>query len=150
MAHPRGPTRSSVRFRVPRPCRPCGTVPHGRHGRGTRNRTEDRVGPRGCAMMFHDRRDAGRQLATHLTAYAGRPDVLVLALPRGGVPVGYEVAHALGVPLDVFLVRKLGVPGREELAMGAIASGGVRVLNDDVVRALAIPESVMDAVAAEE
>jgi predicted phosphoribosyltransferase len=101
-------------------------------------------------MIFHDRYDAGRQLAAHLTRYAGRPDVLVLALPRGGLPVAYEVARALGAPLDVFLVRKLGVPGREELAMGAIASGGVRVLNDEVVRALRIPEEVIDAVAAEE
>src|ERR687884_52767 len=87
-------------------------------------------------MLFRDRSDAGRQLAARLTHYAGRDDVLVLALPRGGVPVGFEVAEALGAPLDVFLVRKLGVPGQEELAMGAIASGGVRVLNDEVVRAL--------------
>jgi predicted phosphoribosyltransferase len=101
-------------------------------------------------MIFHDRRDAGRQLAARLTDYAGRSDVLVLALPRGGVPVAFEVAQALGAPLDVFLVRKLGVPGREELAMGAIASGGVRVLNDDVVRVLDIPDEVIDAVAAEE
>jgi putative phosphoribosyl transferase len=101
-------------------------------------------------MMFHDRRDAGRQLAALLTAYAGRPDVLVLALPRGGVPVGYEVAKALGSPMDVFLVRKLGVPGREELAMGAIATGGVRVVNDDVVRNLGISPEVIDRVAAEE
>jgi predicted phosphoribosyltransferase len=101
-------------------------------------------------MIFRDRRDAGRQLVAHLTHYAGRPDVLVLALPRGGVPVAYEVARALGAPLDVFLVRKLGVPGREELAMGAIASGGVRVLNGDVVRALRIPGEVIDAVTAEE
>jgi predicted phosphoribosyltransferase len=101
-------------------------------------------------MIFHDRHDAGRQLAGRLTYYAGRPDVIVLALPRGGVPVGFEVAQALGVPLDVFLVRKLGVPGREELAMGAIASGGVRVLNQEVVRALRIPESIIDSVATEE
>jgi predicted phosphoribosyltransferase len=85
-----------------------------------------------------------------LTPYADRSDVLVLALPRGGVPVAFEVARALHVPLDVFLVRKLGVPGHEELAMGAIASGGVRVLNDDVVRALRIPEDVVDLVAADE
>jgi len=101
-------------------------------------------------MIFRDRHDAGRQLAARLTDYAGRDDVLVLALPRGGVPVGYEVARALGAPLDVFLVRKLGVPGREELAMGAIASGGIRVLNEDVVRALGIPPAVIDQVAAEE
>lgn len=85
-----------------------------------------------------------------LTRYAGRPDVLVLALPRGGVPVGFEVARALGAPLDVIVVRKLGVPQHEELAMGAIASGGARVLNRDVVRQLAIPAGVIDAVAARE
>src|SRR3989442_15030595 len=99
---------------------------------------------------FQDRYDAGRQLARELSHFAGRPDTLVLALPRGGVPVAYEVARALGAPLDVFLVRKLGVPGHEELAMGAVATGGVRVLNDDVVRALQIPESMIDAVAARE
>src|SRR2546429_3774203 len=101
-------------------------------------------------MLFQDRADAGRQLAARLRAYADRPDVLVLALPRGGVPVAFEVARALHAPLDVFLVRKLGVPGREELAMGAIASGGVRVLNDEVVWTLQIPDEVIDQVAAEE
>ena len=101
-------------------------------------------------MLFRDRADAGRQLAANLTAYAGRPQVVVLALPRGGVPVGYEVSQALGAPLDVFLVRKLGVPGREELAMGAMATGGVRILNEDVVRALGIPEHVIDGVAEKE
>jgi predicted phosphoribosyltransferase len=101
-------------------------------------------------MLFRDRTDAGRQLAARLEGYAHRPDVLVLALPRGGVPVGYEVARALQAPLDVFLVRKLGVPGHEELAMGAIATGGVRVLNEDVVRALRIPDEVIDEVAAEQ
>src|SRR5437867_10340913 len=101
-------------------------------------------------MYFRDRRDGGRQLAQRLGAYAGRPDVLVLALPRGGVPVAYEVARALHAPLDVFLVRKLGLPGHEELAMGAIGSGGVRVLNEDLVRSLRIPEAEIDAVAAEE
>jgi len=101
-------------------------------------------------MRFRDRHEAGRVLATRLLAYANRPDVLVLALPRGGVPVGFEVAHALKAPLDVFLVRKLGVPGHEELAMGALASGGVRVLNEDVVRQLRIPDAVIDAVAKEE
>src|SRR6516225_12469898 len=100
--------------------------------------------------LFRDRREAGRLLATKLSAYANRPDVVVLALPRGGVPVAYEVARALNAPLDVFLVRKLGVPGREELAMGAIASGGIRVLNDEVVCVLRIPEEVIDAVAEEE
>jgi predicted phosphoribosyltransferase len=99
---------------------------------------------------FRDRRDAGRFLATKLTAHANRPDVLVLALPRGGVPVAAEVARALGAPLDVFLVRKLGVPGHEELAMGAIATGGVRVLNEEVVRALRIPTHVIDTVTAGE
>ena len=98
-------------------------------------------------MYFRDRREAGRQLARHLAAYANRPDVLVLALPRGGVPVAYEVARALDAPLDVFLVRKLGLPGHEELAMGAVASGGVRVLNRDVVEALRISPEIIDAVA---
>src|SRR5258705_11504514 len=96
-------------------------------------------------LPFRDRREAGRLLAATLTAYANRPDVLVLALPRGGVPVAYEVARALGAPLDVFLVRKLGVPGYEELAMGAIASGGVRVINQELVRALGIPDYVIEA-----
>jgi putative phosphoribosyl transferase len=101
-------------------------------------------------MLFPDRSEAGRWLAERLKAYAHRPDVIVLALPRGGVPVAFELARALDVPLDVFLVRKLGLPGQEELAMGAIASGGVRVLNDEVVRALAVPPSVIDAVARRE
>jgi putative phosphoribosyl transferase len=99
---------------------------------------------------FRDRHEAGRRLAAALAKYAGREDVLVLALPRGGVPVGYEVARALGVPLDVMQVRKLGVPGHEELAMGAIASGGVRILSEDVVQALGIPERVIATVAAAE
>jgi predicted phosphoribosyltransferase len=99
---------------------------------------------------FRDRAAAGRGLAGRLRRYAGRDDVIVLALPRGGVPVALPVAEALGAPLDVFLVRKLGVPGREELAMGAIASGGVRVINDDVVAALGIGDDVVDAVSARE
>ncbi|MDQ4075055.1 MAG: phosphoribosyltransferase [Chloroflexota bacterium] len=99
---------------------------------------------------YRDRRGAGRYLATKLERYANRPDVLVFALPRGGVPVGYEVAKALDAPLDVFLVRKLGLPGHEELAMGAIASGGVRALNREVVQGLRIPERVIDSVAASE
>ena len=99
-------------------------------------------------QRFRNRTDAGRQLAEKLAAYADRPDILVLALPRGGVPVGYEVARALGVPLDVFLVRKLGVPGYEELAMGAVATGGVRVLNDAIVRGLGISEREIDAIVA--
>ncbi len=96
-------------------------------------------------MPYRDRRDAGRHLAKRLAAFAGRPDVLVLALPRGGVPVASEVAAVLGAPLDVFLVRKLGVPGQEELAMGAIASGGARVLVESVIRQLRIPYSVVQA-----
>lgn len=99
---------------------------------------------------FRDRTDAGEQLAERLSAYRDVPDVVVLALPRGGVPVAYPVAKALNAPLDVFLVRKLGVPGHEELAMGAIASGGVQVLNDTVVNALNIPKPVIDAVAQKE
>jgi putative phosphoribosyl transferase len=86
--------------------------------------------------LFQDRRDAGRQLARRLEAYAACPEAIVLALPRGGVPVGYEVARALGAPLEAFVVRKLGVPGHKELAMGALAVGGVRVLNANVVWAL--------------
>jgi len=101
-------------------------------------------------MLFRDRFDAGQQLAAKLRRYAGRDDVIVLALPRGGVPVAYEVARALGAPLDVFLVRKLGVPGHEELAMGAIASGGIRVLNEQVVRGLGIPQEVIDEAAEQE
>jgi predicted phosphoribosyltransferase len=99
--------------------------------------------------LFHDRRDAGRQLATELGEYAERHDLVVLALPRGGVPVGFEVARALGAPLDVFVVRKLGLPGHEEFAMGAIASGGVRVDNPDVAP-LALPQAAVDAVVARE
>jgi len=101
-------------------------------------------------MIFQDRREAGRKLATRLGVYENRPDVLVLALPRGGVPVAFEVAEALNAPLDIFLVRKLGVPGQEELAMGAIATGGVRILNEEVLHHLAIPGEVIDAVAARE
>lgn len=107
----------------------------------------------GAAMMtqqFRDRTEAGQQLAAKLTAYVNRPDVLVLALPRGGVPVAFEVARALHAPLDVLVVRKLGVPGQEELAMGAIATGGVRILNNDVVELLGIPDEVINRVAAQE
>src|ERR1700681_988740 len=100
--------------------------------------------------LFRDRRDAGRLLAEKLAAYANRPDALVLALPRGGVPVAYEVARALSAPLDVFVVRKLGVPGYEEMAMGAVATGGVLVLNDQLVERLGIPQHIIDAVAARE
>jgi putative phosphoribosyl transferase len=95
---------------------------------------------------FQDRRDAGKKLAQKLSAYTGRPHTLILALPRGGVPVAYEVALALTLPLDIFIVRKLGLPGREELAIGAIASGGVRVLNNDIVRMLSVPEEVINFV----
>ena len=99
---------------------------------------------------FRNRFEAGRSLAAALQHYAGRPNLLVLALPRGGVPVGYEVARALHAPLDLMLVRKLGVPGHEELAMGAIASGGIRVISDDVVSALGIPDRAIAAIAAHE
>jgi putative phosphoribosyl transferase len=101
-------------------------------------------------ILFQDREDAGRQLAEKLREFAGRADVLVLALPRGGVPVGFAVAEALGVPLDVFLVRKMGVPGQEELAMGAVASGGVRYINTEVVSELGILPEEIDRVATAE
>jgi putative phosphoribosyl transferase len=101
-------------------------------------------------MIYRDRSDAGKKLSRKLGRFRDRDDVVVLALPRGGVPVAYEVAQELNAPLDVFLVRKLGVPGHEELAMGAIATGGVRVVNDDVVDYLQIPRRVIDAVAASE
>ena len=93
---------------------------------------------------YPDRSAAGKILAGQLAHYARRPDVVVLALPRGGVPVAFEIADALGVPLDVFLVRKLGVPGYEELAMGAIATGGVRILNDTVIREMQIPAHLIE------
>jgi putative phosphoribosyl transferase len=101
-------------------------------------------------MRFRDRTDAGRQLAARLTAYAARDDVVVLGLPRGGVAVGIEVARSLRVPFDVFLVRKLGVPGHPELAMGAVAAGGVRVLSEELLRELAISNTVVDQVTARE
>ena len=100
-------------------------------------------------MLFKDRAEAGRRLSTALGARAGRGDLVVLGLPRGGVVVAEQVAAELRAPLDVFVVRKLGVPDHEELAMGAIARGGVRVINEDIVRALGIPEPVIDEVAAE-
>src|SRR5262245_33776759 len=103
-----------------------------------------------ATQPFADRLQAGRVLAHELARYANRDDVVVLGLPRGGVPVAREVAHALGAPLDVFLVRKLGTPGHRELAMGAIASGGVRVLNDDVIRWYGLTPDVVDAVSEEE
>ncbi len=99
---------------------------------------------------FRDRAEAGRVLAEKLADYAGLSDVIVLALPRGGVPVAYEVARALGAPLDVFLVRKLGAPGHEELAMGAIASGGIVVMNDEVVKAMKVQaDEILDAIDSE-
>lgn len=100
--------------------------------------------------LFSDRHDAGRQLASRLHRFAGRANLIVLGLPRGGVPVAAEVAAALGAPLDVFIVRKLGVPGHEEFAMGAIASGGVRVLSQDALRVLNLSREVVDAIAATE
>jgi predicted phosphoribosyltransferase len=100
--------------------------------------------------MLANRREAGTVLAKALAKYVGRSDVVVLALPRGGVPVGYEVARALGAPLDVFVVRKLGVPGHRELAMGAIASGGARVLNREVIAWYGVKPSAIEATAAEE
>ena len=99
---------------------------------------------------FKDRRDAGRKLAQKLIDYSAQADVLIVALPRGGVPVGYEISRALSAPLDIFLVRKLGVPSHPEYAMGAIASGGVRVLNEDVIRTLGISDSEIALTAAEE
>jgi predicted phosphoribosyltransferase len=100
--------------------------------------------------LFRDRRDAGKKLAQKLIDYSGRSDVIVLALPRGGVPVAYEVAVALRAPMDIFIVRKLGWPGHEEMAIGAIASGGVKVLNEDIVRYLNIPDNLIKAVAQRE
>jgi putative phosphoribosyl transferase len=102
------------------------------------------------AKRFRDRAEAGRLLARRLREFAGRDDVVVLGLPRGGVPVGFQVARALDAPLDVFLVRKLGAPGHEELALGAIASGGLRVLNKQVVDSLEIPAERIEAIAAKE
>jgi predicted phosphoribosyltransferase len=101
-------------------------------------------------MLFRTRLDAGRALGERLASYAGRPNLRVLGLPRGGIPVAFEVARRLDAPLDVFVVRKLGVPGQEELAMGAIATGGIRVVNKDVVAAMGISEATIDRVAAAE
>jgi putative phosphoribosyl transferase len=114
-----------------------------------RDKTEKFIG--GLTLVFfQDRSEAGRILARRLEKYKNAPDVLVLALPRGGVPVAYEIARALNAPLDIFLVRKLGIPGQEEVAMGAIATGGLRVLNQDLIRQLNIPWNVVDAVTARE
>ena len=100
--------------------------------------------------MFESRSEAGRKLGKALESYKQRSDVLVLALPRGGVPVGFEVAQELGAPMDVFVVRKLGTPGQEELALGAVAGGGTRVLNEEVVRTLGIPGDRINAIAQRE
>ena len=105
---------------------------------------------KGMRTSFRDRTEAGQLLAGQLRAYQGQSDAIVLALPRGGVPVGYEVAMSLELPLDVFVVRKLGVPGYRELAMGAIASGGIRVLNEDVLRALPDASALVAQVTAQE
>src|ERR1700716_2836689 len=102
------------------------------------------------AERFHDRFHAGRLLAESLRHYQGRNDVIVLGLPRGGVPVAFEIATALAAPLDVFLIRKLGVPGQEEFAFGAIATGGMRVLNKDVLEQLSIPAEWIEAIDAKE
>lgn len=101
-------------------------------------------------VRFGDRQEAGRALANQLAALAGRGDVVVLALPRGGVPVGFEIAHALGVPLDVFVVRKLGVPGQEELAFGAIASGGVRIIDEALVERIGLSRKAVASIARRE
>lgn len=100
--------------------------------------------------LFKDRSEAGKELAKRLDAYSGKKDTIVLALPRGGVPVAYEVARALHLPMDIIIVRKLGVPGNRELAMGAIASGGIRIINYDIVRLLNISQFAIDAVSQEE
>jgi putative phosphoribosyl transferase len=102
------------------------------------------------SILFQNRREAGRLLAERLTEYADQSDVIVLALPRGGVPVAYEIAQSLHADLDVFTVRKLGVPGHEELAMGAIASGGVRVLDEVMIKATGVPQEAIDAMVAYE
>src|SRR5947207_11542498 len=116
--------------------------------RVSKNRLKNRRGH--MERAFPNRTEAGRLLAKKLVKYAGRDDVIVLGLPRGGVPVAFEVAQRLGAPLDVFIVRKLGVPGFEELAVGAIASGGVRVLNEDVMRALPNADEAIESVTARE
>src|SRR5205823_3217141 len=113
--------------------------------RPVQNLKASSMGPR-----FQDRFEAGRLLAKRLRHYANDPAVVVLGLPRGGVPVAYEIARALNAPLDVFVVRKVGLPGYEELAMGAIASGGVRVWNEELVQRLAIPQDVLESAAEQE
>jgi putative phosphoribosyl transferase len=114
------------------------------------DRAADDTAPAEQPRRLRDRREAGRLLAERLGRYAGRDDVVVLGLPRGGVPVAFEIAQALGVPLDVFVVRKLGIPGHEELALGAIASGGVRVLDTQLIESLGIPAEWLEAIDAKE
>jgi predicted phosphoribosyltransferase len=123
---------------------PAGFVSDPPNWQGIRNKNTEVQVPQVSSQPFRDRAEAGDLLAARLSALGDRDDVIVLALPRGGVPVAYEVANSLGVAFDVFVVRKLGVPGHEELAMGAIASGGVRLVNHDVVDALGIPPAVID------
>lgn len=117
--------------------------PEARSVRGLQRRND-------MPMRFHDRADAGQRLAAQLQDYAGQADVIVLALPRGGVPVAYEVARALRAPLDVFVVRKLGMPGHEEYAIGALASGGVRLINEQAVALHGVDQREIDRVAAAE
>src|SRR5260221_3113324 len=132
--------------------RPCGPqtlsflqrLPRARRHENWLDERTRLVTPSGGPMRFSDRSEAGRQLAQKLSDYANHPDVVILALPRGGVPVGSEIATALNAPLDIIVVRKLGVPDREELAMGAIASGDVRVLNQEIIDWLQIPPAVND------
>ena len=121
------------------------------HAKGTLIAPATRMNQATRALIrYHDRREAGRVLADRLRHFAGRQDVIVLALPRGGVPVAFEVAQAIGAPLDVFMVRKLGLPGHPEFAMGAIASGGIRIMDDDVVRYYRIPAAAIDQIAGAE
>src|SRR5262249_7920410 len=143
MASSRYAYRSTRRAPRPRRSRSSAVDSGGRRPRPRRSES-------GLRRMFADRREAGRELAVLLAGYGDRTDTVVFGLPRGGVPVAYEVARALKAPLDVFVVRKLGVPGHPELAMGAIASGAVRVLNEEIVRELALPMPVLDAIAARE
>jgi putative phosphoribosyl transferase len=123
---------------------------HATWGRGFASIGANRTAGGVCIVLFRDRFDAGKRLGIQLHEFANRRDVLVLALPRGGVPVGFEVARLLNAPLDILLVRKIGAPGQEELAMGAIASGDVQVLNSDVIRDLYIPAEQVEEVAARE
>src|SRR3954470_8462732 len=109
-----------------------------------------KVNIREATPPFADRREAGRQLASRLSGYRGRPDVVVLGLPRGGVPVAFELAEALKAPLDVFVVRKIGMPGQPEFAIGAIASGGIRVLSHDVIAMYGVPVRQIETIILQE